>query len=149
MNELREEINEHLKTLQSPSDIFALMLGGEIIGGKRLRTKHEKMFALLCPGMAQQVVFGTGKGGVKKYESKKFTADFYNESIKTVIEIDGPGHRSQKRRYKDLVRTLFFLEVHQIKTVRFTNKQVEEMLERRIKEIEQYCTEPTTENNIN
>lgn len=42
-------------------------------------TKHEIMFASMNPHLKRQVTFGTGKGGLEKWLTKKFTVDFYDE----------------------------------------------------------------------
>lgn len=132
---LREEV-EHFCNPYNEIGIMNFMFKSYFIGNKKYRTKHEKMFSLLFQELEQQVTFGTGKGGLKKYGSKKFTADFLDRENKIVFEIDGPGHRTTKQHYKDLLKQLFFLEVHDIKTVRVTNEKVEELMEGRVQEIE-------------
>ena len=101
-----------------------------------LRTTHEKIFSLLYPNYKQQVVFGTGKGGHKKYTSNKFTVDFYNDKSKIVYEIDGMNHNSKLQKLKDQIKEYYLILEHNIKTVRISNKEVEIMLMNRLKELE-------------
>jgi len=94
--------------------------------GKFDFTLHENMFAVLCPTLKRQVTFGTGKGGLEKWGSKKFTADFFNEKEKIVYEIDGNSHKNERNRIVDRIKTIF-LETKGICVVRITNEQVEKM----------------------
>lgn len=113
------------------------------------RTKHERIFALLYPWFKQQVAFGTGKGGLTEWFSKKFTADFYDNEKKVIYEIDGSSHKNPRRINKDKLREIFFYTERGIKTIRFTNKEVEDMFLERLKEIESAGKLPElfTENN--
>lgn len=103
-------------------------------GCGQVRTIHENMMAILYPAAEQQVVFGTGKGGHKKWLSKKFTADFFDRKNNFVIEIDGFSHQSELAKIKDRLRTAFFQSIG-IRTARFTNKEVEGMMLRHLKKM--------------
>lgn len=96
--------------------------------GDRRRTTHENIFAALYPRLKKQVIFGTRRGGYEKYLSKKFTADFYDEKRKIVYEIDGKNHGKGIQKHTDRIKDCFFWLEHKIRVVRYTNKQVEEML---------------------
>lgn len=96
---------------------------------------YEQFFHILYPKLEQQVVFGTGKGGYKKYGVKKITADFYDPEEKIVYEIDGPEHKYGRHKLTDKRRDLVLGLVFNITTVRITNEEVERMIKRRIKEV--------------
>lgn len=100
-----------------------------------LRTDHETMFALLYPHLNSQVSFGTGKGGYKEYGFKRVIVDFYDSNKKIAYEIDGDNHKRELQQLKDRMKELFLQIEYGIRTIRFTNKEVEEMLLLRIKEI--------------
>lgn len=88
-------------------------------------TIHENMFASLFPKFERQVTFGSGKGGLKKWGTKKFTADFYDPELKIVYEIDGKSHDVFINQLNDELKRRF-LEEKGIKTKRIRNEQVEE-----------------------
>lgn len=89
-------------------------------------TKHEVLFGIMFPHFRQQVSFGTGKNGFKKWGVKRYTADFYDEKHSTIYEIDGSSHRSDLSRIKDKIRDLFFVSIG-IETVRISNEFVEKL----------------------
>ena len=95
-------------------------------------TIHENMFASLFPMLERQVTFGTGKGGLEKWGTKKFTADFYDPENKVVYEIDGNSHDVFINQVNDRLKELF-LEDKGIKTVRIRNKRVEELFNKETK----------------
>src|SRR5699024_12876131 len=82
------------------------------------RTLHENMFHLLYPGLKSQVHFGTGKGGLEKYHSKRFTADFFDEENKKIYEIDGKSHKEERQILKDKIRSYVFWNKLGIETYR-------------------------------
>lgn len=96
---------------------------------------YEQFFHILYPDLQQQVVFGTGKGGYKKYGLKKITADFYDSEEKVVYEIDGPEHKYGQHKLTDQRRDLILELAFGITTVRITNGEVEELIKKRIKEV--------------
>lgn len=98
-------------------------------------TTHEQIFHLMYPFLKQQVTFGTGKNGYKDWGVKKFTLDFYDEDRKVAYEIDGKSHRSEIGKLRDELRDGLLYHLHGIRTVRYSNLEVENMLKRRIKEI--------------
>lgn len=97
-------------------------------------TKHENIFKKLYPFLSSQIVFGLGKGAYKKYGVLKYTADFFWEEENKIYEIDGDNHKTELQKLKDKKRDLIFELEFGIKTIRYTNKQVEEMLLERIRE---------------
>lgn len=99
------------------------------------RTRCEQMFHIVFPTLQQQVVFGTGKGGYERYWSKKYTADFYDPERKIDYEIDGPEHKFGKHYLKDKIRDIALWQLYGIRVCRYTNKQVENMVKRRIIEV--------------
>lgn len=99
------------------------------------RTKYEQMFHIMFPTLQQQVVFGTGKGGYEKYWSKKYTADFYDSKEKIDYEIDGPEHESGKHYLKDKIRDIALWQLYGISVCRYTNKQIDDMVKKRIIEV--------------
>lgn len=88
-------------------------------------TRHEIMFSVMYPHLKKQVTFGTGKGGLEKWTSKKFTVDFLDIENSIAYEIDGKSHDSEIARITDKIKE-YFLETKGIKTVRFSNDEVEE-----------------------
>ena len=90
-------------------------------------TYSEDLFHFMFPQFEQQVVFGTGKGGLEKWGSKKFTADFYDQENKTIYEIDGKSHNSFYRQVSDRLRDAFFKEELGIKTIRLSNGKVSDL----------------------
>jgi very-short-patch-repair endonuclease len=66
-----------------------------------------------------------------------FIADFYCHKAKLVIEIDGEIHNRQEQKEHDLGRTVE-IEKLGIKVIRFTNKEVQENIEKVICKIKQY-----------
>lgn len=99
-----------------------------------IRTQHEQVFSLLFPELDPQVSFGSGKGGMKKYGFKRVIVDFYDDERKLAIEIDGKNHKNTRQAYKDSMKALMLLKEHGVKTVRFTNEEVEKMLIKRLEE---------------
>ena len=87
-------------------------------------TKHEIMFALMFPHLKQQTTFGTGKGGLKKWLTKKFTVDFYDEKNKVAYEIDGKSHQTKIGWVSDRLKDHFMKEKGII-VIHYTNEQVE------------------------
>lgn len=120
--------------------IFNSFFGGSdkpkinFIGGinDNRNTLHENLFSALYPQYLKQVHFGTGKGGYEKYLSKRYTADFYDETNEIVYEIDGNSHNTELQKIKDKIRDYFFWHELGIKTVRLTNKDVENIVWERI-----------------
>lgn len=131
------------RLLSSIGDLFDVFFGigkhsSNFLGGcgDKRRTLHETIFSMLYPKLKQQVVFGTGKGGLKKYLCRRFVADFYDEERKSVYEVDGKNHGKGTQKHSDKIKDCFFMLEHRIRVVRFTNKQVEEMLLNRLRELE-------------
>lgn len=98
-------------------------------------TTHERVFHLMYPSLKKQVVIGTGKGGYKKWGVKKFTLDFYDKDNNIAYEIDGKSHETEIGRLRDKYRDMLLNYLCGIRTVRYSNKEVENMLKRRIKEL--------------
>lgn len=125
-------------------DVFDAFMNGEVskpkcnfVGGMndKRNTLHENLFHALYPSLKTQVHFGTGKGGLEKYLSKRFTADFYDEESNIIYEIDGSSHRNELQILKDKIRDYFFYHELGIKTVRFTNEEVEQLVIKRLEEL--------------
>jgi hypothetical protein len=112
----------------------SLVLNKSVIRGAKgqRRTRHEILFGALFPEMQHQVSFGTGSGGYKKYISKSFVADFYDESSMTIFEIDGDSHNTEIQKIKDFIRTSFFKSLG-IEVVRISNESVERLIKERVK----------------
>lgn len=72
------------------------------------------------------MTFGTGSGGLEKWGTKKFTADFFDKENNVVYEIDGKSHARLYNQLVDELKKRFLLEKG-IKTVRVTNEQVMEL----------------------
>lgn len=96
-------------------------------------TLHENIFAYLFPNLERQKVFGLGKGGYKKYGVKKYTADFYDKEDNSIWEVDGNSHNSEVQKLKDENRDLILKIEFDIETYRVTNKEVEEILLKKIR----------------
>ncbi|MDW3933569.1 DUF559 domain-containing protein [Staphylococcus saprophyticus] len=96
--------------------------------GKFDFTLHENMFATLFPNFERQITFGTGKNGLEKWATKKFTADFYDPQRQIVIEIDGLSHQTKRQKIVDRMKEIFFAEKG-IKVYRITNEKVKELFE--------------------
>lgn len=120
--------------------IFDSFFGGieepriNFVGGinDKRNTLHENLFSALYPNFSKQVHFGTGKGGYEKYLSKRYTADFYDEENKVIYEIDGNNHNTEIQTIKDKIRDFFFWHELGIRTVRLTNRAVENIAWERI-----------------
>lgn len=69
----------------------------------------------------------------------KFIADFYCHNAKLVVEIDGEIHNNIEQYENDLGRTTE-IEKFGIKVIRFTNKEVQENIEKVICEIKNQLT---------
>lgn len=146
MNEVVEKTFKQIKIECSPNkdieisyfDVFDIFFGqspklninSNFVGGinDERNTLHENLFQAMYPSLKSQVHFGTGKGGLEKYLSKRFTADFYDEENNIIYEIDGNSHKTELQYYKDKIRDAFFFIEHGIKTIRYTNEQVELMV---------------------
>ena len=138
MKELANQILELCGPYSDFNYIFDTFFNGRkgnFIGGNGdcVRTKHEKVFKLLYPDLLEQVSFGTGIGGYEKYTFKRVVVDFYDETNKIAIEIDGNSHKPYLRQLKDKMKENMLLEVYGIKTIRFTNEEVEELLKKRVR----------------
>lgn len=96
-------------------------------------TAHELMFGTMFPKLLRQVTFGTGKGGLAKWGSKKYVADFFDPDTNTIFEIDGASHNSKYRQVADALRDKFF-ENKGIKTIRISNRMVERLYVQQLKE---------------
>lgn len=96
-------------------------------------TKSEILFGIMFPWLQRQVTFGTGKGGLAKWGSKKYVADFYDPNKKEIFEIDGSSHNTPYRKVSDALRDSFF-ENKGIKTYRISNQTVEKEYVRFVKE---------------
>ncbi|WP_242225920.1 DUF559 domain-containing protein [Bacillus cereus group sp. BfR-BA-01358] len=129
------------KHLFNLSDVSSLIFGDckphNFKGGcnDRKGTYHEVVFGLLYPWLKSQVSFGTGKGGYEKYGVKRYIADFYDEERKIIYEIDGKSHNTKIGILKDAIRNIFFRDELGIKTIRFTNEEVEQLLRDRLAEL--------------
>lgn len=66
-----------------------------------------------------------------------YVADFYCHAAKLVIEIDGPSHAATLQRAYDKERTLNF-SMDGLKVIRFSNEEIENELEKVVKEIESH-----------
>jgi very-short-patch-repair endonuclease len=73
-----------------------------------------------------------------------FIADFYCHPIKLIIEVDGGIHKSREQKEYDLGREEE-LENWGIKVIRFTNNEIENDINKVIKEIEQFCIKRQSE----
>ena len=91
------------------------------------------MFGTMFPKLLRQVTFGTGKGGLAKWGSKKYIADFFDPDTNTIFEIDGASHNSRYRQVADALRDKFF-ENKGIKTIRISNRMVERLYVQQLKE---------------
>lgn len=98
-------------------------------------TKHENAFSMLYPHLERQVTFGLGKGAYKKYKVLKYTADFYSSQNNIIYEIDGANHNRELQSLKDEKRDLILELKYGIKTIRFSNHEVEKMVLKRIREV--------------
>ena len=96
-------------------------------------TTNEFMFGTMFPKLLRQVTFGTGKGGLAKWGSKKYVADFFDPDTNTIFEIDGASHNSKYRQVADALRDKFF-ENKGIKTIRISNRMVERLYVQQLKE---------------
>ena len=99
-------------------------------------TKHENAFHMLYPQLERQVAFGLGKGAYKKYGVLKYTADFYDRKNNVIYEIDGNSHNWKLQQLKDEKRDLIFLIEFGIRTIRFSNHDIEKMILKRIREVD-------------
>lgn len=122
------------RRLKGFEDIFGSFFGTKKEKPIWQNTKHEKTFRNLYPFLKSQIVFGLGKGAYKKYGVLKYTADFYWEEENKIYEIDGNSHKTELQKLKDKKRDLILELEFGIKTVRYTNEQVEQMLLERIRE---------------
>lgn len=134
---------ESIKHQCNPKNTMSYMIGmllgsaSNFSGGcGDLMTTHEKMFHLMLPDLRPQVSFGTGKDGYEKYGFKRVIVDFLDKERNIAYEIDGENHRGKLQSLKDRVKTGFLNIEYDIKTIRFTNEEVEEMLIKRLREIE-------------
>lgn len=98
-------------------------------------TQHERIFHAMYPQLKKQVVFGTGKDGYKNWGVKKFTLDFFDEEQKIAYEIDGKSHTTDLGIARDNYRDLLLRYLCGIRTIRYTNEEVENMLKKRIKKL--------------
>ena len=73
-----------------------------------------------------------------------FIADFYCHVIKLVIEIDGGIHQSKSQKEYDFGRE-GELENWGLKVIRFTNKEIENEMNRVLEDIKQICLERKSE----
>ena len=94
---------------------------------------HEFMFGTMFPKLRRQVTFGTGKGVLANWGSKKYVADFFDSDTNTIFEIDGASHNSKYRKIVDALRDKFF-ESKGIKTIRISNRVVERLYIQQLKE---------------
>src|SRR5699024_291011 len=122
------------RKIEGFEDIFDGFFGERLTKPIWQNTKHENIFEELFPFLKSQIVFGLGKGSYKKYVVLKYTADFYDEDNNKIYEIDGNSHKTELQKLKDKKRDLILELEFGIKTVRFTNKQVEQMFLERIRE---------------
>lgn len=117
MNEIA--LSDDLKLLNNKINAFNKR-------GKFEYTDHENIFFSIFPHLERQVTFGTGSGGLEKWGTKKFTADFFDKENNVVYEIDGKSHARLYNQLVDELKKRFLLEKG-IKTVRITNEQVMEL----------------------
>lgn len=154
MNEVVEKTFKQIKIECRPnkdieisySDVFDIFFGqspklnisSNFVGGinDKRNTLHENLFQAIYPSLKSQVHFGTGKDGLEKYLSKRFTADFYDEENSIIYEIDGNSHKTELQYYKDKIRDAFFFIEHGIKTIRYTNEQVELMVINKLEKLD-------------
>lgn len=87
-------------------------------------TRHELMFSKMFPHLEKQVTFGTGKGGLKKWFTKKFTVDFFDRQRNIAYEIDGSSHKTRLGWVNDRLKDHFMKEKG-IVVVHISNQQVE------------------------
>ena len=76
----------------------------------------------------------------RQHPIHKYIADFYCHKLKLIIEIDGDYHNTSKQKNYDILRTKD-LNFQDIKILRFTNDEVENEIEKVLKEIENYIVE--------
>jgi len=74
-------------------------------------TESEIVFAELHPEFKREVSFGTGIGGLKKWKSTRFIADFVDEKNKIVYEIDGSSHTIPGRKDRDMRKDAFLKSI--------------------------------------
>ncbi len=67
-----------------------------------------------------------------------FIADFYCHQVKLVIEVDGGYHKNKDQREYDIGRESD-LDKWGIKVIRFYNEDIENDIDRVLKEIEKTC----------
>lgn len=89
-------------------------------------TFHENMFAFLFPEFERQVTFGTGKGGLEQWGTKKFTVDFFNPLSNEAVEIDGKSHNTKYQKILDQLK-YYFLKEKGIKLLRVKNEDIERL----------------------
>lgn len=97
-------------------------------------TRHEKIFKFLYPYFLEQVTFGTGKDGFKKYGTKKYTVDFYDPTRKIAWEIDGASHNSIDAIKKDLKRDNFLKTAYGVTVIRVSNDFIKKLMIERLRE---------------
>ena len=126
------------------ADNFMGVEKNNFVGGcnDNRNTKHEAIFKMLNPNLEEQVSFGTGEGGYKKYGVKRYIADFYDNDNDLIYEIDGENHSNELQILKDKIRDYFFFYDLNIKTIRLSNKEVEKILKERLQKIHE--TNPIT-----
>lgn len=118
-------------------NMFSGKVGSNFSGGcGDAMTMHERMFQYLHPYLKPQVSYGTGKGGYEKYGFNRVIVDFYHEKENMAIEIDGENHSQELQKLKDRIKELFLEIEHGVNTIRFTNKEVEDMTMRKLRELE-------------
>lgn len=149
LNELVKNVFNQIKFECRPNkdkpffdEVLSIFFGGteqNFIGGMNddRNTLHENLFHAMFPDLKAQVHFGTGVGGYEKYLSKRYTADFYDEERNIIFEIDGRSHNTEINIMKDKIRDYFFFHELGIRTIRYTNDEVEEMLTRRLKRLDE------------
>lgn len=90
-------------------------------------TKYEDMFQEMYPSYEREIVFSTKiTGGIEKWGTWQWRADFYDSKNKIVYEIDGSSHTLPGRRERDKRKDDFMKSIG-IKVIRYTNKETEKM----------------------
>lgn len=70
----------------------------------------------------------------RQHSINHYIVDFYAPSIRLAIEIDGDSHFTKEKQKKDIARDLSLNKLN-IKTLRFTNNQVNTIIEGVLHEI--------------
>lgn len=87
-------------------------------------TEAEYLFQSMNPQLENEVVFGTGIGGKRKWSCCSFVADFVDHHLRIIYEIDGSSHKGREK--SDARKDSFFRSIGYT-VIRYTNEEVFEM----------------------